>query len=764
VAGKQPQKHSFWHRLRQRGVVRVALSYLVIAWLVLQIGDVVLEPLGAPPWVMRSLIALAAVGFPVALLLAWFLEITPAGIEIDRLVESAARPTVTGIRRYADIVIIGGLLIAVAFLLARQEGLIPEETVRPVVAIMPFEELDGNGDNHFGDGFADSLIHKLGILDQLVVLASSSTFDFRDGGLDLTKVAAKLGADVLMEGSLRRAGGLLRLDARLVDGSSRQLLWSGNYRRPFEDVFLLQDEIANAIATALGVKLSASQVERVGRPPTNSLTAYDAYLRASREALESRDARRLPEALQYLHDAIELDPDFALAYATLVEAMHLTASYRFWDTSWSDFAEEARAAAARARELDPTLGEAYLAEAFVAMWERDSGISDHSDEQLIALTEKALEFSPNNPRALKMLSRLTTDSGRSLELLTRAAQIDPRSGIIRVNIAEGYIQLGDYEQAEQWLARAGQATDPYFSAAYKTLVEMNIWKAVRIDRAARWGRAFEAKYPKDWASHLAYARALFELGAWPEARALLERTRALADGGDEYMGWIYTNKGQWLAYVKGETELARQLAERYIRENLVTIPSWPDLSGQPANVLTCFQLLALLDIDVGNAEAALARFRNAGLTQQNLKGKDGDAGAIELPVVFAVLHRYTGQPEEADRLLREILAGFAGAPVRGQPGKGFAEFAVRAYLGETDAAIDALQAALDEGWLPGWWSLDHGAFDANYAAVLEDPRFKRLYEELLSRVAAMRESFRGNPDLPREMLLEAGLESDGSNQ
>jgi TolB-like protein len=738
-------------------VLRVALSYLVIAWLVLQVGDVLLDPLGAPAWAMRLLIVLAAIGFPVSLIMAWFLEVTPSGIEVDHLPETAKRPTVRGVRHYADIVIIVGLLLVVAFLLVRQQDLFPDAAETPVVAILPFEELDSSADNHFGDGFADTLIHKLGMLDQMVVLASSSTFEFRANAFDLSEIAAKLGASVLLQGSLRRAGGLLRLDAQLVDGASGQQLWSGRFRRPVDDVFRVQDEIANAIATTIGVEMIPSQVERIARPPTSSMAAYDTFLRASREALESRDVEQFPQALQFLHDAIELDPEFALAHATLVEAMHLAASLRQWDTSWSDFADEARAAAARAQELDPELGEGYLAEAFVAGWELDEGIADHSKDHIIALTEKALQLSPNNPRALKMLFALLDDPERRLELITRAARIDPRSGIIRVNVAEWYIEAGEFDQAEHWFMRAARARDPYFRIGYKMLVEMNVWDAVRLDRAARWGRAFEAAHPGDWASRIAYARSLMELGAWKELDELLKRTQARADAGDPYIAWTYTYLAQWLAYVQGDTDKALDLAERYVRENLLPSPGWPDVSNLQGPLLRTFDLLALMDLSRGNAQAALDRYTRAHLNLENLRWSGLDGPAISQAVMFAVLHRHTGRQDEAERQLRELLSRLAEEPVRGFGGNGFAEFTIYAFLGETDAAIEALRAVVDKGWLPGWWGLGFGAFDDNYAAVLADPRYERLHQEIIDRVAEQRESFRASPNLPEELLLESGL-------
>ncbi|HLF31920.1 MAG TPA: hypothetical protein VI566_12955, partial [Xanthomonadales bacterium] len=133
--------HGWMASLQRRGVLRVALSYAVIAWLTLQIGDVVLQPMGAPTWVMRALIVVVVAGFPSALLLAWYFELTPSGIQRDTLPEAAERPGVRGTRRYADLVIIGVLLITVMVLLARQGGLLQDEGGTPVVGVLPFTEI-----------------------------------------------------------------------------------------------------------------------------------------------------------------------------------------------------------------------------------------------------------------------------------------------------------------------------------------------------------------------------------------------------------------------------------------------------------------------------------------------------------------------------------------------------------------------------------------------------------------------------------------------
>ena len=141
-----------------------------------------------------------------------------------------------------------------------------------------------------------------------------------------------------------------------------------------------------------------------------------------------------------------------------------------------------------------------------------------------------------------------------------------------------------------------------------------------------------------------------------------------------------------------------------------------------------------------------------------------DGPARPQAVLYAISLRHAGQPQEADRLLRDVLADVADVPIRGAEGKGFAEFVAHAFLGETDAAIAALQIAVDEGWLPGWWGLGFGAFDDNYAAVLDDPRFKRLFAGIEARVTDMREAFRADPDLPPDLLRAAGLAPVGADR
>ena len=173
-------------RIRERGVLRVAASYAVIAWLLLQIADVTFDPLGVPKWVMTSLIVSAVLGFPVAIALAWFYEVGDQGVQRDTAGAGVVRPSVHGKRRHSDLVIIGVLLITVAVLLVRQSDIgKPKPPANPAIAVLPFENLSGNPEQaYFSDGLAVEVLDRLGHVPGLRVIASSSSFSFRTKNQD----------------------------------------------------------------------------------------------------------------------------------------------------------------------------------------------------------------------------------------------------------------------------------------------------------------------------------------------------------------------------------------------------------------------------------------------------------------------------------------------------------------------------------------------------------------------------------------------------
>lgn len=761
VTDRTDQKSSgLFASLKRRGVLRVAASYALIAWLLLQIGDVVVEPLGMGGTAMRVLMLALLLGFPVALALAWFFEFTPQGLKLDQQPAGAARPSVGGIRRYVDLLIIGVLVAVVAVLLARQGGLIEEQVRTPVLAVLPFTNMSPEAEDAVsGDGLADTLIQKLGQLSELVVLATQSTFEFRGQDLNLKEVGGKLGATAIMTGSVQRSGDTLRVNARLLEVQSGKQLWADTFDRPLQHVFAIQDDIATSVTEALRLALAPESRQRLVSNATSSLTAYDAYvLGVSRLATRTIEDRQ--QALVYFRQAIDADPNYALAYTGMVEALflriHRESGLR--TESVAEPRDEAAKAAKRALELDPGLGEAWLSRALVALIDREykTGAEKLSDADIIALFEKSIELSPNNAIAHKYFANFgaLADSDRQLELLTRAARLDPRSGIIKGNIGEQLVQQGQLEQGEQWYREAIRTQEPYFESGFMVLVDLHL-QIGHLDQAARVARAWRIEGPDDPLALSFELDAYVNLGAWDRAGDGMQMLAAAATAnkgsGLNVARWAELLDGMVMARWTGDldtmAELGRQMSAEFW-------PSDGDLTVLQRNGWQSYGMttLALADISQGRVAEAVARFDAA--YPGPFEDIDTHYNDLLRPVVMrAALHKKAGHAIRAEQLLRDYLR-FVREDAEWSPAEpaGWTEFTILAMLGETEAALAALEAVLDSGYIYQWYLLKDGAFDPDYAAVIAEPRFAALYERITARVDTMREAFLANPELPNGYL------------
>ena len=269
--------NGWWQRLRERGVIRVAASYAVIAWLLLQIADVTFEPLGVPRWVMVSLIVAALVGFPIAVALAWFYEVGDRGVERDTARDGSSRPVTHGVRRYADVAIIAVLVVAVAVLLVRQSRVGGDDGAQ-TVAVLPFENLSRADDGEvLALGIAEAVLHQLANLAQLEVISRTSSFAFRERSEDAREIGKQLGARYLLEGSVQSDRTRMRVTTQLIDARTGSDVWSMRFDRPPGDVFAVQDEIAMQVARALELSLDANATDRLTGQGTSNLDAYLAY-------------------------------------------------------------------------------------------------------------------------------------------------------------------------------------------------------------------------------------------------------------------------------------------------------------------------------------------------------------------------------------------------------------------------------------------------------------------------------------------------------
>ena len=386
---------SFFDELKRRNVVRVGLAYGIAGWVILQVADLVLENIEAPPWVIQALMLFVLLGFIASLVIAWAYEITPEGIkrdsEVDRSQSIAGH---TG--KKLDRIIIGFLVLAVAVLLV-DRSMSPSEvgpdtssedaTVQvsqpgndrtpfqvealpsePSIAVLPFADMSPEQDQgYFSDGISEELLNLLVRVDGLKVASRTSSFTYKGSNQTLAEIASELKVDHVLEGSVRKADNRIRITAQLIDAKTDRHLWSESFDRELVDIFAIQDEIANAIVAALSAELGILQdtpaisVDTV----TENLDAYELYLKARGLFLARQ---QMEESISLYERAVELDPDFARAWEGLAAVYSVVESWGHRGRDWDSLAIQA---AERALELDPGLSTPWAVIGQIAMNNRD---------------------------------------------------------------------------------------------------------------------------------------------------------------------------------------------------------------------------------------------------------------------------------------------------------------------------------------------------------------------------------------------------------
>jgi TolB-like protein len=343
---------SIVEELRRRNVFRVGIAYLAAAWLILQVVDLVLENTQAPPWVMQLLLTLFAIGFPIALIFSWAYEITPEGMKREKDVDRSQSITRQTGRRL-DRVIIVILALAVVVLVAERslvdDVAVPtavtadtptEDTVeappaevtgtgRRSIAVLPFLNMSSDQEQQwFADGLTEEILNSLAKAPDLLVASRTSSFNYKGSDLSITDIAAEMGVDHVLEGSVRRGGETLRITAQLIRAADGFHLWSETFDRTFNDIISIQEEIAFQIASALDTAMDPEALAEMMDVGTASVAAYDAYLTgigAWGEYREAGDPFMLLKAKEEYERAVEIDPGFSSAYYELFDFWNLQA-------------------------------------------------------------------------------------------------------------------------------------------------------------------------------------------------------------------------------------------------------------------------------------------------------------------------------------------------------------------------------------------------------------------------------------------------------
>lgn len=474
---------SFVREFRRRKVFRVGAVYLAVAWLLVQAVTQTFPYLGIPDWTITLVIVLAAAGFPLALLLAWAFEVTPEGVRRSRgAPDEASEPGTEGQPAVKPVanrsageppgrgvpVRIGGVVLlllagagAYALLVEATPiggGTGSDVSGRRSIAVLPFADLSPEGDQRYlGDGLSEEIIGALGRLRSVEVKARSSSFRFRGESVGSNAIGDSLGVEALLEGSVQRVGDQVRIRTQLVDTRTEGTLWTQSYSRRLGDVLAVQQEIAQKVVDALEVRFGVGERERLSTRPTGSGEAYLLYLRG-RHAWNSRTPEALRRSLELYGQALELDPDYADAWAGIADTHVVLASYGLVPAP--EAYPRAREAARHALQLDDGSARAHAALGATQAdyfwdWER-------AEEEF----RRALELDPDYVTARYWYAEFLAHLGRTDEALAqagRAQRLDPLSLQASATVGLARYMAGDYRRAVEQLDRTLEE-GPQFTA------------------------------------------------------------------------------------------------------------------------------------------------------------------------------------------------------------------------------------------------------------------------------------------------------------
>ena len=523
------KSENFFAELKRRNVYKVAVAYVVVAWLLIQAASIFFPAFDAPPWMMRIFIIVISFGFPVALIFSWAFEITPEGIKLESEIEpnkSISRRTGRKIVAVTiALAVVAAGLFVFQFIRARSTPsvlTVGSARTNKSIAVLPFDNLSRDPENaFFVEGVQDEILTRLAKVGDLKVIARTSTQRFKSAPDDLREIAKQLGVMNILEGSVQRVNDQVRVNVQLINALTNAHLWAEIYDRKLTDIFAVESEIAKTIADTLQAKLNGSEKIAITTKPTENAEAHELYLKG-RYFWNRRNAENLKKAADYFQQAIDKDPKYALAYAGLADCHVLLPAYPGLGNTPRDELPKALEAARKAVELDDTLAEAHTSLARVLA----------STLQLSAATSefrRAIDLNPNYATAHQWFGECLQSQGHleeALAELKRAQELDPLSLVISALYGFALDTVGKSEDAITQLRKTIEI-DSNFENAHGML-------GVVLEHNGRLKEAI-AEFEKNISLHedaislSQLAGAYFLAGRKEEAQQLWDKLKALSD-------------------------------------------------------------------------------------------------------------------------------------------------------------------------------------------------------------------------------------------
>ena len=629
--------NGFFEELQRRKVYRVAVAYVIAAGGIIQLASAAFPAWELPNWALRLVIVFLLIGFPIALILAWAFDVTPAGIKAtpSPLAASAVR------RRNVIMLTITGILVSAT----AGFFLLPHAVARKIdksIAVLPFESLSDDKENgYFADGVQDDILTNLSKIGDLKVISRTSVMSYRGQTRNVRDIGKALGVATILEGSVRRSGNKVRVNVQLIDATNDQHLWAEDYDGDLTDVFKIQTDLAHRIAEALQAKLSPGEKDRLERKPTLNDEAYLAFQSAHNFQSAYADLDRLKEGEQMYERAIQLDPNFALALARysqleswIVHTFERTPARR----------DKARSLAQKAVQLQPELPEAHLALGF-ALYYIESDFDGAARE-----FEIAQHGLPNEAEVYLALGAIQRRQGKWLESnasLEKAVSLNPKDAWAMQNLAVNYEVQRNFEAANRTIDRA-LAADPKAVLLLGMKAKLAVEERGDLETAEKILTQIDA-IPHSLEAHaqltdgrfsLLFFRRKFEEAAH-EVESLADSTISGIPGA---LCSKYTGIGVAKKAAHDEAG-ARQFFDRAKTEAEREIKQDPDDAAAHARLAEALTWL-------GGKEAALREIRHA----RELLPESKDAyGGAEIAATEAEIYAVLGDASASVPLLDELL-------------------------------------------------------------------------------------------------------------
>ena len=713
-----------WTRLRRRKVVQWGLVYVAAAWGFLQGLEYLSGTYDWPRQIQQLTTLALLIGLPVVLVLAWYhgdrgqQRISTTEFAILTLLLLLGGGAFWYYQRTSD----AAQDAAVTAKAAQPPASPAVSDARPSIAVLPFENRsDEKKDAYFVDGIHDDILTQLSKVSALKVISRTSVERFRKTDLSIREIAQQLGVRSILEGGVQRAGDRVRINVQLIDASTDAHVWAETYDRELiaANIFAIQSELAAAIAGALKTTLTPAEKARTQVVPTQNLAAWEAY-QIGTQRMENRTTAGLVAAESHFRKAIELDPQFALAWAGLAGTLAMQTFYsgRPKEAGLGD----AERAVARALELDPDLAEA---------WARAGDIA--GDRLQLARAEqllrRAIALNPNYASAHHWLSNTLSGLGRRDEALVTAEHaiaLDPLSPIINNRLGETRMDVGRFEDALLSFRRLIDI-DPTMPHSWFNIADVYAYAFGRLDAAIPWYEKAASLDPGSPDLFASVAEAFWELGDHANGERWLAKTLAIGRG-------TYTDAvAVGLNVTGGNMRAAQGFAHTAVEQN----PSF---------------LFLLRDDDIRRGDYAGARARYAEAFPQLFEDTpptftEPDAfAAVDLALVLIHL----GEDRQARSLLDRSEAYLRTIPRLGPRGYGISDVAIHALRGERTLALAALSEAQRAGWRRYWRY--YRDFDPNLASIRNEPEFKAVFADIERDMAKQRAALAARPkDAPLDL-------------